>query len=162
MLLDFAGHGANAEPLDTERDALQDSLDVAYQGLISRSEVDPDRVALLGHSMGSGAVMRAGIEQPNRYRAVIAVSPTGADVTETLPRNLMLQAGSLEGRFVANAETLLEDAGGSSDDFVDGLARTFVEIPDVEHSIHCASHQCAGRCAPGDISLAGYRHRIPP
>jgi pimeloyl-ACP methyl ester carboxylesterase len=133
MLLDFAGHGANEQPLDAEGDALQSSLDTAYMALIDQPFVDPERIALLGHSMGSGAVMRAGIEQPERYRAVIAVSPTGADVGETLPPNLMLQAGSLEGRFVANALELLAEAGGPDGDFAAGRARTFEEIANVEH-----------------------------
>jgi hypothetical protein len=83
--------------------------------------------------MGSGAVMRAGIERPERYQAVIAVSPTGAEVTDELPPNLMLQAGSLEGRFVNNALELLAESGGPNDDFVAGRARTFEEIANVEH-----------------------------
>jgi hypothetical protein len=79
--------------------------------------------------------MRAGIERPERYQAVIAVSPTGADVSETLPPNLMLQAGSLEGRFVDNALELLAEAGGPNSDFAAGRARTFEEIANVEHII---------------------------
>ncbi|UCG26453.1 MAG: alpha/beta fold hydrolase [Chloroflexota bacterium] len=133
MLLDFAGHGANGQPLDSEGDALQESLDVAFGALLEQPSVDGRRVALLGHSMGSGAVMRAGIERPDRYQAVIAVSPTGADVSETSPPNLMLQAGSLEGRFVDNALALLSDAGGPNVDFESGRARTFEEIANVEH-----------------------------
>ncbi len=133
MLLDFAGHGANGQPLDTEGDALQGSLDVAYRALLEQPGVDGGRIALLGHSMGSGAVMRAGIERPERYLAVIAVSPTEADVGETRPPNLMLQAGSLEGRFVDNALELLADAGGPNDDLAAGRARTFEEIANVEH-----------------------------
>ncbi|MGD8806862.1 MAG: alpha/beta fold hydrolase [Chloroflexota bacterium] len=133
MLLDFAGHGANARPMDTEGDALQRSLEVAYRALIDMPQVDPTRLALLGHSMGSGAVMQAGVERPERYRAVIAISPTDADVSETRPPNLMLQAGSLEGRFVANALDLLARAGGPSQAFAVGQARTFEEIANVEH-----------------------------
>jgi dienelactone hydrolase len=133
MLLDFAGHGANEQAMDTAGDALQDSLDVAYQALTGMPQVDGARIALLGHSMGSGAVMRAGIERPERYRAVIAVSPTRAEVSESRPPNLMLQAGSLEGRFVDSALDLLDQAGGANPDFAAGRARTFAEIANVEH-----------------------------
>lgn len=133
MLLDFAGHGANSQPSSSNGIRLQANLETAHQALIAQPEVDGERVALLGHSMGSGAVMQAGIERPEQAQAVIAVSPTGADVTETVPHNLMLQAGSLEGRFVANARRLLAEAGGPNDDFASGRARTFVEIPGVEH-----------------------------
>lgn len=133
MLLDFAGHAANSQPLDQAGGGLQAGLDVAYAALTAQPGVDAARIALLGHSMGSGAVMQAGIQQPERYAAVVAISPTGAEVSPTLPRNLMLQAGSLEGNFVANAQTLLTQAGGANLDFAAGRARTFVEIPGVEH-----------------------------
>jgi dienelactone hydrolase len=133
MLLDFSGHAANPHPLSESGDALQADLDAAYSALLAQPGIDPGRVALLGHSMGSGAVMEAGIRHPERYAAVIAVSPTGADVTATLPPNLMLQAGSLEGRFIANAEQLLAQAGGASDDFGARTARRLVVIPNVEH-----------------------------
>jgi pimeloyl-ACP methyl ester carboxylesterase len=133
MLLDFSGHASNPNPLSTEGDALQSDLDRAYQALIDRPEVNPDEIALLGHSMGSGAVMQAGIEHPERYAAVIAISPTSAEVTESAPPNLLLQAGEWEGRFIENAKGLLEDAGGPNDDFDAGLARQLVVIPNVEH-----------------------------
>jgi pimeloyl-ACP methyl ester carboxylesterase len=133
MLLDFAGHGANEQPMDTEGDALQRSLDAAYEALVEMAPVDPSRVALLGHSMGSGAVMQAGIERPERYQAVIAISPTEAAVSESRPPNLMLQAGSLEGRFVDNARELLAEAGGPSQEFAARRARAFETIRNVEH-----------------------------
>ena len=79
MLWDFAGHGANPQPLAP--DSLQAAVDAAYGVLIEQPEVDPGRLALLGHSMGSGAVMAAAIRDPERYAATIAVSPTSADVT---------------------------------------------------------------------------------
>ena len=144
MLPDFAGHGANALPLD--RDALQRSIDAAYAALLDQPEVDPQRVALLGHSMGSGAVMTAGVRQPDRYRAVVAVSPTGADVTPIAPRNFLLQAGSFEGGFVANAQRLLAQAGGENPDLAGGRARRLVVIPNAEHIsilFRDESHQAA-------------------
>lgn len=133
MLLDFSGHGANPKPLDENSAGLQADLLAASQMLIMQPEVNPAKLALLGHSMGSGAVMTAGIEYPERYQAVIAISPTSAEVTPTLPPNLMLQAGSLEARFVENAQGLLLAAGGMNADFAGGQARTFVEIENVEH-----------------------------
>jgi dienelactone hydrolase len=131
LLWDFAGHGANPQPL--ARDGLQADLDAAYTLLIEQPEVDPGRLALLGHSMGSGAVLTAGISTPDRYAATIAVSPTSADVTSDAPRNLLLQAGDREGRFVANAAKLLTQAGGPSEDFSGGKARRLIVIPNAEH-----------------------------
>jgi len=131
MLWDFAGHGANPQPLAPDR--LQAAVDAAYGVLIEQPEGDPGRLALLGHSMGSGAVMTAAIRDPERYAATIAVSPTGADVTPDAPRNLLLQAGSLEGRFAGNAQKLLAQAGGASGDFAAGRARRLTVIPNAEH-----------------------------
>jgi pimeloyl-ACP methyl ester carboxylesterase len=144
MLWDFAGHGANATPL--QGFPLQQDLDVAYGALIRQPEVDPTRLALLGHSMGSGAVMSAAIRDINRYSATVAVSPTGAGVTPSAPRNLQLQAGSWEGGFVRNAQELLMAAGGENDNLAQGRGRSLVMIPNAEHItilFRDASHQAA-------------------
>ncbi len=108
-------------------------MDAAYSVLIEQPEVDPGRLALLGHSMGSGAVMTAAIRDPERYAATIAVSPTSAEVTPDAPRNLLLQAGSWEGRFIDNAQKLLAQAGGERGNFAAGQARRLTIIPNAEH-----------------------------
>ncbi len=133
LLWDFSGHGANSSGLNREGATLQDNVDAAYATLLRQPEIDPQRIAILGHSMGSGAAMRAGIKDPERYRAVIAVSPTNAEVTPELPPNLLFLAGAWEPRFVANAERLLAEAGGVKNDFANGRARAFTLIPNVEH-----------------------------
>jgi dienelactone hydrolase len=133
VLLDFDGHGAARGALDRGGDALQRNLDAAYEALAAQPEIDLARVALLGHSMGSGAVMTAAIANPERYRATIAVSPTAAAVDTTSPRNLLLMAGSLETQFLANAQGLLAAAGSPNADLAGGRARALVEVPNVEH-----------------------------
>ncbi len=146
MLWDFDGHGAN--PTRLQRYELQKNLDVALQALLGQPQVDPNRLALLGHSMGSGIVMNAGIRSPNRFAATVAISPTGANVTPQVPRNLQLQAGSGEGRFVTNAERLLTQAGGANADLAAGQGRELVVIPGVEHItilFSDGSHQAALR-----------------
>lgn len=146
LLWDFAGHAANPAPLDLGQTTLQQNLDTAYAELSAQPEVNPEQVALLGHSMGSGAVMSAGIRDVERYAAVVAVSPTSAEVTPTEPHNLLLQAGALEPQFAANAEELLAAAGGPNDDLMAGRGRAFELIPGVEHItilFNPRSHQAA-------------------
>ncbi len=148
LLWDFGGHGANPNGLNRDGGTLQNDVDDAYAVLLRQPEVDAARVAILGHSMGSGAAMQAGIANPERFGAVIAVSPTGADVSPDLPRNLLLQAGAWEPQFVANAEELLVEAGGPSEDYAAGRARAFNLIPNVEHItilFSAASHEAARR-----------------
>lgn len=146
MLWDFDGHGAN--PTRLQRYELQKNLDVALQALLEQPPVDASRLALLGHSMGSGIVMTAGIRNPDRFAATVAVSPTGATVTPQAPRNLQLQAGSGEGRFVNNAERLLAQAGGENANLAAGRGRELVVVPGVEHItilFSDGSHQAALR-----------------
>ncbi len=133
VIFDFDGHGRASGALDRGGDALQRNLESAYGALAAQPEVDPARVALLGHSMGSGAVMSAAIAHPERYRATVAVSPTSAAVTADAPRNLLLMAGTLEPGFLDNARSLLNAAGGPNDDLAGGRGRMLVEAPNVEH-----------------------------
>lgn len=144
LLWDFDGHGANAAPAGA--DSLQANIETAFSLLAAQPEADPTRVALLGHSMGSGAVMTAGITHPDRYAAVIAISPTGADVSADRPPNLLLQAGAWEAPFVANARRLLTQAGGPNDNLTSGQARSLIVIPAAEHIsilFRSLSHQAA-------------------
>ncbi|WP_249071197.1 alpha/beta fold hydrolase [Argonema antarcticum] len=146
MLWDFGGHGANPAPL--EGFSLQKDLDIATAALLEQPEVDSTRLALLGHSMGSGAVMSAGIRDRNRFAATVAISPTGAAVTPFAPRNLQLQAGSWEGGFVNNAQQLLKKAGEENNNLSQGRGRKLVIVPNVEHItilFSDASHQAARR-----------------
>lgn len=144
MLWDFNGHGANATPL--QRFSLQPQLQVAYKALLEQPEVDPTRLALLGHSMGSSAVMSAAIDNADRFAATVAISPTNAAVTLLFPHNLQLQAGSWESRFVASAQRLLQEAGGTNGNLAEGRGRSLVIVPHAEHItilFRHVSHQAA-------------------
>jgi dienelactone hydrolase len=146
MLWDFDGHGAN--PTRLQRYELQQNLDVALEALVEQPEVDRSRLALLGHSMGSGIAMTAAIQNPDRFAATVAVSPTGARVTAQAPANLQLQAGSGEGGFITNAQKLLAQAGGANSNLATGKGRELVIVPNVEHItilFSDMSHQAARR-----------------
>lgn len=131
LLWDFSGHGGNPAPLNLK--SLQPDLEVAYTTFTQQPEIDPARLAILGHSMGSSAVMTASIEHPKRFAATIAVSPTRAEVTPDRPANLQLQAGRGEGRFVESARALLQTAGGETLDLTEGKGRSLIVVPNVEH-----------------------------
>lgn len=150
LLPDFVGHGANPTPMvRTKRDlALQNILTIAYQNLISRADIDANRIAILGHSMGSGAVMRQSLDHPDRYLATIAISPTsnGIVLSASAPKNLLLLAGEYEAPFVATAKRLLEESGGLNHGFGKGEARGLEIIDGVEHIsilFHPRSHHAS-------------------
>jgi len=133
VLWDFAGHGANPQPLPIDRDtnALVPDAEAALQAA-RENGITSDRVAILGHSMGSGVALAYGVIHPETM-ATIAVSPVTRSVTPELPRNLLLLAEELDSRFIHNAEELLEQAGGTGGDPLAGTARRMVIIPSVEH-----------------------------
>ena len=147
LLWDFRGHGANQTPFSGfSQSELQNDLEIARATLLSQPEVDPTRLALIGHSMGSSAVMNASIATPNRYRATVAVSPIEAPVTPFVPFNLQLQIGRWEGRLMTNAQRLLQTAGGANDNLATGKGRSLVVVPHVEHItilFSAVSHQAA-------------------
>jgi len=131
---DLAGHGANPRPLPTDEEADRLVRDVltAADALSEHDGVGSGPVGVLGHSMGSGAAMAAGVRAPDRIAAVVAVSPTDAEVSSQVPNDLLLLAGEREPRFVTNARDLLERAGGTTT----GATlprRDLAVIPGVEH-----------------------------
>lgn len=134
---DLPGHGADLTPPDaggtSGATALRDAVLAAADRLARVPAVDPARIGLLGHSMGSGAVLDAAILEPRRFGAVVAVSPTDSAVGPTVPRDLLLLAGANEARFVANAESLLARAGGPRGVLGEGDARDLIVVPVVEH-----------------------------
>jgi pimeloyl-ACP methyl ester carboxylesterase len=131
---DFEGHGANPKPLvqTAESTGLLHDAESALAEAVQTGLIDTHRVAILGHSMGSGVALSYGVNHPNTY-AAIAISPVTQPVTTELPHNLLLMAGSLEPQFVSNAETLLSQAGNAYGTMADGSARQLEIIPNVEH-----------------------------
>jgi len=133
VLWDFNGHGANPRPLaGFEGGPLLANAENALAAATARGFGDPHRVAILGHSMGSGVALTFGQEHPETM-ATIAVSPVNQQVTPDLPHNLLLMAGSLEPQFLHTAEQLLAEAGGQGGDPAAGTGRKLVAVPGVEH-----------------------------
>jgi pimeloyl-ACP methyl ester carboxylesterase len=134
VLWDFQGHGVNPNPLVSSshsNDLLKDA-ESALTAAEATGLVDSQRVAILGHSMGSGVALSYGTTHPITA-ATVAISPVNQTVSPDLPHNLLLMAGSLEPQFVGNAEEVLALAGGQGGELTDGSARKLVIIPDAEH-----------------------------
>jgi pimeloyl-ACP methyl ester carboxylesterase len=121
-LPDLAGHGANTRPLTGPGIDREIAAVVGY--LRTRPDVDPARVALLGHSMGAAAVVRAGSADP-AIPATVAIS-LGDDEAGALrpgPRRLLLVAGALEPGGILSTTRTAGRAEG----------RRVVTVPWVEH-----------------------------
>jgi pimeloyl-ACP methyl ester carboxylesterase len=131
---DFDGHGANPNSLGSsmQRDALVQNAEQALEEAVRQRLVSGERVAILGHSMGSGVALAYGQLHPETA-ATIAVSPVPGEVSPNLPRNLLLMAGTQEPSFLDTARRLLAQAGGENSDFDQGLARRLIAIPQANH-----------------------------
>lgn len=101
-LPDLPGHGANTEPLD-DADLPRDVLDVA-DWLDERADVE--QVALLGHSMGAGAVTEAADQR--RQLPVAALSLPSADDLDGGLEALFLVGSAEPARFGRAAEEAAE------------------------------------------------------
>jgi dienelactone hydrolase len=132
VLLDFSGHGAATRPLpdrtastDSSTAALQHDLDVAIAHLRGLPDVDPSRIALLGHSMGASAVTRYAVAHPG-ITATVAISlPDSSTVLPDRPARLLLVVGALEfPDFRSEATRAAEPASRN---------RSLVVVPGVEH-----------------------------
>lgn len=144
LLWDLPGHAANRQPF--EYDALQDSFDIPFSTLKSQPEIDSQRLAVLGHSMGAGIAMTGGIENADELDAVVAISPMDAAVTATVPKNLSLQVGEWETWLIPYTQKLLATAGGLNSNLAEGKGRSLSIISNVEHAtilFKDASHQQA-------------------
>lgn len=128
---DLAGQGRSTAPLGDVADLAAD-VARARDVLLEQPGVDPDRIGLLGHSLGSGAVLAA-VDAGVDARGVVLVSPTDGPVDAASPADLLLLAGALEPRFEANARDLLARAGGTRGVPGDGDARAIAVVPAVEH-----------------------------
>lgn len=142
-LPDMSGHGANAESLssqDAERDALQVDLRAVVDWLGDQSGVDATRMALVGHSMGAGAVTRFATENEDAVLATVAISLPAAIDGPGRPRDLLLLYGSAEPAGFARAALaqaqLLEPNAQVNETYGDpgvGDAVSLQNISGVEH-----------------------------
>ena len=145
-VFDFSGHGKNPTSFpytweDVHRDTspLTHDLDLVIDHVRGLSEVDPDRIALLGYSMGSAIVSRYARDAQGII-ATIAVSTVFSDVLPAQPSNLLLLTGAWETRSMkATARAALKASGGGDEDmvngsFADGTARKLAFVPFVEHA----------------------------
>ena len=132
VLLDFSGHGANTRLLPDgaastgdSTTALQRDLDAATAHLRALPDVDPSRIALVGHSMGASAVTRYAVAHPEVMATVAISLPDSSAVRPERPARLLLLVGGLEfPSFRAESESAAEPAGPD---------RSMVVVPGVEH-----------------------------
>ena len=155
-LIDFAGHGASLDRLpdsfagDVQYQKLAANIAAAQSYLRSQPFVDPDRVAILGHSMGASAVARYGSTHADvPVTVALSLGNFGRQLPNdpTRPRNFLILVGAGEfagfiqgstaGLKAAYPDGIAEQTYG---DFAAGTARRLVYVPGVEHISILFSH----------------------
>ena len=86
LLLDMRNHGESDAAISTWGYSEANDVIAAYNYLLTHPEVDPNRIGLVGKSMGGAAVARAAAQLPNL--AVLVLESTYTSFEENLP-NIM-------------------------------------------------------------------------
>lgn len=143
VTFDFPGHGQSTTPLQggsLDRDERNVQLDGTLDTVVAEARrLGDGQVALLGHSMGSQAVISYAQAHPE-IAATVAVSLGSERMTATSPRNVLLLAGALEAELLPTAQGVIDAAAGGAGElattygsFADGSARRAVFPAAVEH-----------------------------
>jgi dipeptidyl aminopeptidase/acylaminoacyl peptidase len=86
---DYRGHAgsdpASEESRETRIGYTRDTIN-AVQSLKREPFVDPDRVAMLGRSMGGGVTLNALVVQPGLVRAAVVFAPVSSDFVDNFNR----------------------------------------------------------------------------
>ena len=152
VLLDFRGHGRNGAPLPPTGTApadaaLDQDLTSVIDWAVAQPWAEPGHLALVGHSMGAGAVVRDAVRDASgdkRVVATVALSLPSADGVPVgsaqVPRDLLLLVGGNEGRaFTDAALTALRAAypdgvfGPGYGSPAEGSARSAQQVPGSDH-----------------------------
>lgn len=144
-VIDLPGHGQNPSRFPAQRRSAQGfdrTLTYVMAWLRTAAGVDPEKLALVGHSMGASAVIRFAARDAD-IMATVAMSgggSAGRPQRADSPRNLLLMAGGWEPAAIqAACGTALTTAypgaalGRVYGSWADGTARQCIIIPGVEH-----------------------------
>lgn len=103
-------------------------LPAVVDALAARWPIDPQRVVVVGHSMGAGAAMGAAARTPARYRAVAALGGGGAVPKAAAAKELPFFVGIGARDFARAGALRLHDGLLAA-----GIPSTLRDYPDVEH-----------------------------
>lgn len=132
---DYRGHASSDPASDLDRETrlgyTRDAIN-AVQALKKEPRVDPDRMAMLGRSMGGGVTMNAIVAQPDLVDAAVIYASVSSDYLDNLRRWTLPERPE-------NAQRLFDRFGTPQQrpEFYDGLSpRTYfdrIEVPVLSH-----------------------------
>jgi pimeloyl-ACP methyl ester carboxylesterase len=132
-MLDFPGHGDSAEPFTFAR--AEECATEAIGTLVRRGEIDPDKTALIGHSMGGAIAIRLADQFPTA--ATIAISPAPLVLPHRMPSNLLIFSAQFDLPLLKGAARQISSAAqGNRTQDSDFLERRAFELKQVAYATH--------------------------
>jgi dienelactone hydrolase len=120
--IDLRGHGKTGGEMDWDQS--RDDLQQVWRYMTGRGEVDPERIAIIGASMGANMALVAAAAQPG-VRALGLLSPgldyyrvTTADALATYGQRPLLIVASDEDSYSAESSRQLDELAGDSAELV--------------------------------------------
>ncbi len=142
VALDLEGHGRNPVPMSGDVTSLEGTTRILLEEIARVTDWAVElpgaegRVVMVGHSMSSDLVVRAGIAD-TRVEAVVAISLFSQAVTEEAPENLLIVNGAWEAALRAEAQRVMGELDAVEGETVgvpgEGFARRAVAVPYAEH-----------------------------
>ena len=142
VAMDLEGHGRNPVPMSGDVTSLDGTTRILLEEIAEVTDWavglpgSDGRVALIGHSMSSDLVVRAGIADP-RVEAVVGLSVFSGAVTAQEPSSLLILNGAWEGALRTEAQRVMAELDAVEGETVgapgSGFARRAAAVPFAEH-----------------------------
>ncbi len=132
-LLDFPGHGDSTESFTFAH--AEQCASEAIGTLIRNGEVDPDKTAFIGHSMGGAIAIRLADQFPTA--ATIAISPAPLVLPHRIPSNLLVFTAQFDIPILKGAaRQIARAAQGNRTEDSDFWERRAFELKRVAYATH--------------------------
>jgi len=144
LAIDVSGHGQNRNPFPSglaNADALRPDVKKAVDFLRGYQKVDGSRIAVMGHSMGAGAVLDYATVDPALKGAIMISGGFGLSGAER-PQNTLFIFAQNDPSFIASVSTEIAshlagvpqiELGKTYGEFTQGNAVEAIQIPRVNH-----------------------------
>ncbi|MGO9449823.1 MAG: dienelactone hydrolase family protein [Candidatus Binataceae bacterium] len=142
LAIDVRGHGANRNPFDNgfARPSLRPDVKAAVDFMRQSDRVDGSKIVVMGHSMGSGAVLDYAENDPNLQGAVMISG--GWSLGPQRAKNALFIFAQHDPEFIQTLSTAIAtrwagvqqiELGKTYGDFAQGTAVEAIQVPGVNH-----------------------------
>jgi dienelactone hydrolase len=180
LAIDVRGHGENRNPFENDfaRETLRPDVKAAVDFLRASDRVDGSRIAVIGHSMGAGAVLDYASNDPELKGAIMISG--GFSLGPVRPKNALFIFAQHDPDFIQDLSKIFAAhlagvqqvaLGNLYGDFAHGNAVEAIQMPGLNHVTILNSNRAAdtivkwldsslGAARTGEITLKDPRPRL--